>query len=160
MVPKKNLFTLLDAYALYIGSAAQPRPLVFCGSGPLEAELQQKVLGLGLSDKVTFRGLLPSAQVSQALATSIALLLLSTEEQFGLVVPEALAMGVPVIISQNCGARDELVRTGVNGFLVEPDNVPGIAYLMRLISDNEAVWLELSRRRRRRRRSEETWRNS
>jgi len=68
------------------------------------------------------------------------LILPSTEEQFGQVVPEALAMGLPIIISANCGARDELVRTGVNGFVVESDNAEGMASFMLLLATDEALW--------------------
>jgi len=49
-------------------------------------------------------------------------------------------MGLPVILSDNCGSRDVLVRSGVNGFVVEPDNPAGMAYFMRLLSDDEALW--------------------
>jgi glycosyltransferase involved in cell wall biosynthesis len=72
------------------------------------------------------------------------LLLLSTEEQFGLVIPEALSMGVPVIASNNCGACDELVRSGINGFVVEPDNPRGIAYFMDLLGSDSRLWGEMA----------------
>jgi glycosyltransferase involved in cell wall biosynthesis len=144
MVPKKNLFTLLEAFAIYARDVQSPRSLHFCGSGPQEEDLQLRAAALGVADLVVFHGSLPSPEVSCILANSLALLLISTEEQFGLVIPEALAMGVPVIVSANCGACDELVRTGVNGFLVEPDNAAGVAYFMRLIAGDKALWLKLA----------------
>ena len=64
------------------------------------------------------------------LRKSLALILPSTEEQFGFVVLEALALGIPVIVSENVGARDLHVRTGVNGFIFEPDNEKGLAFFM------------------------------
>jgi glycosyltransferase involved in cell wall biosynthesis len=64
----------------------------------------------------------------------------SIEEQFGNVIPEAQAMGLPVILSDNCGGRDLLVRSGVNGFVVESDNPEGLAYFMQLLSEDEGLW--------------------
>src|SRR5262249_28037189 len=122
LVEKKNLFLVLDAFALYAQQASRPRPLHLCGSGPLEAQLREKVEELGVAGYVVFRGLVDSAEISRTLGQSLSLILASTEEQFGLVVIEAQVMGIPILLTPNCGARDELVRTGVNGFLVEADN--------------------------------------
>jgi glycosyltransferase involved in cell wall biosynthesis len=89
---------------------------------------------------VHFRGFLQTQEISRAYGTSLALLLPSIEEQFGNVVPEAQAMGLPVILSDNCGSRDVLVRSGVNGFVVEPDNPVGMAFFMKLMSEDESLW--------------------
>jgi len=144
MVAKKNLFILLDAFSLYAQSVADPRKLHLCGSGPLEQQLKAHAAELGISHLTIFHGFLDSPSVSRILARAVVLLLVSTEEQFGLVIPEAFAMGVPVIVSGNCGACDELVRSGINCFVVEPDNPRGIAYFMELISSNYSLWKKMS----------------
>ncbi|WP_415427301.1 glycosyltransferase, partial [Staphylococcus borealis] len=84
-------------------------------------------------------------EVCRTLATSLALILPSTEEQFGQVIPEALSMGVPVLVSDNCGARDHLVKTWINGFVFEPSNAEGLAFLMRLLSSSESTWTEMAK---------------
>lgn len=140
LVPKKNLSMLLSAYALYRQTVGIPRPLHLCGSGPDEAALRQQADDLGLSEYIVFRGWLQDDAISQTLGQTLALLLPSVEEQFGNVVIEAQAMGLPVILSDNCGARDLLVRSGVNGFVIEPDNPRGMAYFMLLLSGDEALW--------------------
>lgn len=144
MVPKKNLFVVLEAFAHYARLAPSPRQLHFCGNGPLEQQVKQRAKDLGLSDLVVFHGSVDSTAVSHVLRKTVALLLLSTEEQFGLVIPEALSMGVPVIASNNCGACDELVRSGVNGFVVEPDNPKGVAYFMNLLGSDIRLWNEMA----------------
>ena len=68
------------------------------------------VRSLSLDQHVTFMGFVESAEVSKSLVSTLALILPSIQETFGLVVPEALAMGVPVLVSEVCGARDELLR--------------------------------------------------
>lgn len=139
LLPKKNIATVLRALAL-LANAGKARRLVICGSGPMEIELKRLTKDLGLSNVVEFRGFVQTAEVCQTLAQTLALVLPSTEEQFGQVIPEALSMGVPVLTSDNCGARDHLVRTGVNGFIFEPHNVEGLAYLMSLVGSNELAW--------------------
>ncbi|TCT18705.1 glycosyltransferase involved in cell wall biosynthesis [Thiobaca trueperi] len=140
LVPKKNLSMLLSAYALYRQTVSAPRPLHLCGSGPGEAALRQQADDLSLAEYIVFRGWLQDDAISQTLGQTLTLLLPSVEEQFGNVVIEAQAMGLPVILSDNCGARDLLVRSGVNGFVIEPDNPRGMAYFMRLLSEDEALW--------------------
>ena len=143
-VPKKNLPTVLDAYAKYAQSVAIPRTLHLCGSGELDLALREQVSRLKLQDLVIFRNFIQSEEIAKTLANTLALLLVSNEEQFGLVVIEAQAMGVPVIFTPPCGARDELLRSGVSGFMVEPDNPAGIALIMKLIASDEALWRRLA----------------
>jgi len=139
-VPKKNVRMALEAFAIYAKKSPSPRPLHLCGSGPLEGELRQQVRSAGIEHLVHFHGFLQTAEVCRMFATSLTLLLPSVEEQFGNVIPEALAMGVPVIVSDKCGARDLLVRTGVNGFVVESDNPQGMALFMEMLAGDRALW--------------------
>ncbi len=143
MVPKKNVSTALKAFALYASQVSTPRPLHLFGTGPLEAELRQQARMDGIAELVHFEGFQQTAEVSRAYGNSLALLLPSIEEQFGNVVPEALAMGLPVILSDNCGCRDVLVRSGVNGFVIEPDNPVGMASFMQLLSEDESLWRKM-----------------
>ncbi|MDG2535776.1 glycosyltransferase family 4 protein [Sphingomonas sp. HITSZ_GF] len=140
LVPKKNHVMLVDAYARYKATATSPRKLILCGSGPLEADIRERIAAHGLEDWIEVRGNVLPADVATELGRALCLLLPSIEEQFGIVVLEAQALGLPVIVSDNVGARDVQVRTGVNGFVVEPDNPEGMAYFMRSLSDDETLW--------------------
>lgn len=140
LVPKKNLSIALKAMAHYVTQTAAPRPLHIFGTGPLEPELREQARLDGISHLVHFEGFVQTAGISEAYGRTLALLLPSKEEQFGNVVPEAMAMGLPIVLSENCGARDQLVRSGLNGFVVEPDNPIGLAYFMQLLSEDEALW--------------------
>jgi L-malate glycosyltransferase len=144
-VPKKNLAAVLTAYACYARSVIRPRALHLCGSGELEGSLREQVQELGVQELVIFRGFIQSPAVARTLANTLALLLVSAEEQFGLVVVEAQAMGVPVIFSPACGASDDLLRSGINGLMVEPDNPLGIAFCMQLMASDEVLWRRLCR---------------
>jgi glycosyltransferase involved in cell wall biosynthesis len=143
-VPKKNIPLAIRAFALLQQrGAADRRRLLLCGSGSLEPELRRLVAELGVRD-VVFTGFLSPEDVCRTLARALALILPSIEEQWGLVVNEAVALGVPVLCSDNVGARDTLVRSGVNGFTFEPHNHEGLANHMQRLSENEAEWRQMS----------------
>ncbi len=99
---------------------------------------------MGVDADVEFAGFLDHEQVARRLGAALSLLLPSVEEQWGLVVNEAVALGVPILCSDNVGARDSLVRVGVNGFMFEPDNDEGLAALMHLVSEDETLWRGLA----------------
>lgn len=144
-VAKKNLATLLRGYAGYAARAGTAaRSLRLIGDGALRKDLEALARELGVADRVEWPGFLPAEGVSRALADALALCLVSTEEQWGLVVNEALALGLPVIVSSPVGSRDALVRDGVNGYVVEPDDAEGIAQAMFELSHEPARWERMS----------------
>jgi len=140
LVPKKNISLALKAYGLYAKALGdKARHLAICGSGELEDRLREEAKELGLTN-VEFRGWLSEQEVAGTLGATLALIVPSTEEQWGLIVNNALAMGVPVLCSDNVGARDYLVKSGVNGYVFEPDNADGLAYFMKRLTVDEAEW--------------------
>lgn len=144
LVPKKNIAMALEAYGLYARRAGEgARELHICGSGPLERALRAQADELGLSS-VRFRGFVQAPEIAWILAESLALVLPSSEEQWGLVVNEAVAMGLPVLCSWNVGARDALLRNAVNGYAFEPDNPAGLARLMEIIAVDEGAWRRMA----------------
>jgi len=91
----------------------------------------------GIADRVHWRGRLDDAQLAQAYAASDALVLPSQYEGFGIVYLEALAAGLPVVAS-TAGAAGELVRDGVEGWLVPPDDASATAQAIRRLRDGSA----------------------
>ncbi len=144
-VPKKNIETMLEAFACYSREAgAQARPLVMIGSGPLRPELDRLCDRLGITGLVQFTGFLAAPQVSARLASGLALVLVSAEEQWGLVINEALAVGLPVIASFEVGAREALVCNLANGFIVQSASAADIAHALQRIGTDEALWRKMS----------------
>lgn len=100
--PKKNLPVLVDAWA---GLASDPDfadwTLVVAGPDELDhrAELVARVRALGIADRVRFDGPVPEIGKSAAFAAADVFVLPSFSENFGIVVAEALAAGVPAIVS-------------------------------------------------------------
>lgn len=71
-------------------------------------------------------GSLPQAEVAARFHAADCLVLPSRGESFGMVVPEALAAGLPVVVSAGAGAA-ELVREGVNGWVVPAGDAAALA---------------------------------
>ena len=144
-VAKKNIAFLLEAYALYRCEAgASTRRLVLVGGGELEGVVRAKIAALGLREAVEITGFVDAAEVSRRLAGGLALLIPSTEEQWGLVVNEALAFALPVVTSEAPGSRDTLVHNLVNGYVLAPDATQGWAAAMTALASSEAAWGRMS----------------
>lgn len=128
LVEEKGLDDALDAMT----QATTPVTLAIMGEGPYEGPLRQHVAELGLSDRVSFRGWGAPTDVAAFLRSLDAMILLtrttkSVREQFGRVIVEAQACGVPVIGSQG-GAIPDVVGDG--GWII-PERDP--ATLARLL---------------------------
>jgi glycosyltransferase involved in cell wall biosynthesis len=143
-VEKKNLFAALDAYRNYAQLlGAEARPLHLAGSGPLEPKIRDYIRTHDLKN-VVLHGFVNEVQLAQILKGALALMLPSKEEQWGLVVNEALALNLPALVSTNVGARDTLVRQGVNGFVIESLNVEGWVWCMTQLSQSEELWSRMA----------------
>jgi glycosyltransferase involved in cell wall biosynthesis len=142
-IPEKDLTSLIAAYARYRELAQErSRELHICGDGPLEDPLRRQIADLKITG-VALHGFLQRPGVARVLAGGLALILPSIVETWGLVVNEALAFALPVLATDQVGARDLLVRTGVNGYIFEPGNIEGLAHLMLRVSYDESEWRRL-----------------
>ncbi|HXJ00764.1 MAG TPA: glycosyltransferase [Micropepsaceae bacterium] len=105
-------------------------PLTIAGDGPLLSELKQ------FGGKVNCTGWLDGAALSNTMRRARALVFPSTwYETGGLVVLEALAQGIPVIVSRNTGAA-EFIEDGANGYLIDPGDAAGMRAAMLNLTDN------------------------
>lgn len=127
-IAKKNLARLLDAFAAYrAADTTEPWDLVLVGDGELRADLEAQASAMGLGESVRFMGFRQYDDLPAFYALAGGFVHVSTVEQWGLVVNEALAAGLPVIVSRTTGCAGDLVREGVNGWTVDPLDVSDIA---------------------------------
>ena len=135
-IPKKNLFRLIDAYSIYRQHSADPPwHLVLAGDGPLYKKIKNKIQLLELDDVIHLPGFLQQQQLLPYFSHAQCFIHASTHEQWGLVVNEAMAAGLPVIVSQNCGCFEDLVIEGKTGFGFDPTDVAQLSRLMSKISN-------------------------
>ena len=136
-IEKKNLFRLLQAYARYRELAEDKNNLwsfVLLGDGPLKPELKQLVSDLKLESCVQMPGFKQYHELPIYFGLAGAFVHASTTEQWGLVVNEAMASGLPVLVSDRCGCAADLVSAGVNGFQFDPNNADELTQLLLKIS--------------------------
>jgi glycosyltransferase involved in cell wall biosynthesis len=130
--PKKNLSRLIRAYARYRQSAGSTAwSLVIVGEGELKDELVALRDRLGLGASVQFAGPKNYLELPAYYGLASAFVHASTTEQWGLVVNEAMASGLPVLVSERCGCAQDLVQPGVNGILFNPTDIDALARAMR-----------------------------
>ena len=121
-VEKKNLPRLIGTYAKYRQNSEfrgnPPWDLVLLGDGPLRGTLNSELSTLNLHGHVHLPGFKQYDELPVYYALAKAFVHPSTTEQWGLVVNEAIASGLPVIVSERCGCAPELVQD--NGFTFDP----------------------------------------
>lgn len=126
-VAKKNLLQLIKVYKKYCERTSTPWKLVILGDGELRPELEHLRLELGLKDDVLLPGFKQYSELPTYYGMASCFVHASTSEQWGLVVNEAMASGLPVLVSNRCGCAADLVEEGVNGFTFDPYDVTELA---------------------------------
>jgi 1,2-diacylglycerol 3-alpha-glucosyltransferase len=121
--PEKNVDGLLRAFADYRRSGGEWK-LVIVGDGPEKSALSALSEQLQVMDSVVWAGLKTTGDLAPYYAFASCFVLPSSREPWGLVVNEALASGLPSIVSSRCGCVADLIRNGENGIIFEPDT-PG-----------------------------------
>jgi len=137
LTENKRVEDLLRAFA-----AAFPNDSVrleIAGDGPHRAFLESLAAELGIRDRVEFSGLLTREQVRDAMRRANSLVSASQVETFGVVLIEAMATGIPVIITR-CGGPEDFVMDEV-GRLVPPGDLGLLQETMRETVAHCDYWL-------------------
>lgn len=103
LIQRKNVSLILKSFAAVRRNGDT---LTIAGDGPLAQNLMSLSLTLDLGKSVNFVGHLSQEDLAKLYATSNTLVLASTNEVWGLVVNEALASGMHVVVSKNCGVSE------------------------------------------------------
>ena len=149
MVPKKGLFTTLEAFSLFRRTYPSAH-LTIAGDGPLWAQVKNKMRELRIDSSVTLAGFVDQARLRSLFAQAHVFIHPShtTEDGNQEGVPnsmlEAMATGLPVVATRH-GGIPEAVEDGKQGYLVaEKDAVGLAAALVKLASDPE-LWLRFGK---------------
>jgi len=139
LAPEKNVGALLEAYRTYRTVHGRSWGLLIAGSGPEEYSLKQKAAEMKLPG-TTWIGYVRPERLPVYYGLAAALVLPSLSEPWGLVVNEAMASGLPVLVSNRCGCVPDLVRPGINGYTFDPEHPEQLARLMgRIESDKDRL---------------------
>jgi glycosyltransferase involved in cell wall biosynthesis len=119
LVAEKGVFELLEAYAKLESSVRTEVGLVFAGDGVSRDELMQRAKRVE-PGVVCFPGFAQREDLAGLYALADALVLPTHSDPWGLVVNEAMACGLPIIVSSVAGCAADLVEDGWNGYVVPP----------------------------------------
>lgn len=119
-IPEKNLFNLIEAYHRFLTLHPDERTILYLvGSGPLEPVLREKISQLP-HQQIRLFPFVQYDELPSLYQHARGLILASVSDQWGLVVNEAMAAGLPVLVSKGCGCADDLVKNGENGWIMDP----------------------------------------
>ncbi len=144
----KGAFDLIKAFAALPESDRNFAELVLAGNGDLEMA-QQLIVELAVEEKITICAWLSPAQRDALLATADAFILPSYNEGLPMSMLEAMAWGLPVIVTP-VGGIPEVVNHNQNGLLVQPGNQEQLVQAMQNLIRDEGLRISLGTAARRR----------
>jgi glycosyltransferase involved in cell wall biosynthesis len=141
--PRKDVPTLLRAFAGVPGGRERYRLVLAGGDGRASEEILTLVSRLGLGDAVAIEGYMEVAQLRALYSAATLFVLPSLYEGFGLPVLEAMACGTPVVAT-DASSLPEVV--GDAGLLVPPGDPGALAGAMARVLDDAALAADLRQR--------------
>ncbi|MGQ9823848.1 MAG: 1,4-alpha-glucan branching protein domain-containing protein [Desulfotomaculales bacterium] len=143
LVPEKGVQVLLEAMPAVAGRVPGVR-LKVAGKGPYEEYLRDLACRLKVAERVEFVGYVDDQERNRLLREGWAAAFPSLYEPFGIVALEAMAAGVPVVVSDTGGLGD-IVEHGVDGYKVPPGKSDLLAYYLSELLANPLLAEELCR---------------
>jgi glycosyltransferase involved in cell wall biosynthesis len=143
-IPEKRVPALVPALAEARRQIPALRGEIY-GDGPDRTKVLRAIAEFGLDGAVEAPGFVDAALLEDALASALCLVLPSRREGYGLVVVEAAARGVPVVVvADPDNAAVELVEEGVNGAIAAAVDPPELAAAILRVHDGGAALRESS----------------
>jgi 1,2-diacylglycerol 3-alpha-glucosyltransferase len=128
-VPEKGVFDLLSAYAKLDERIRCQVALVYAGDGASREKLKEQAAAI-TPGMVRFAGFVQRSQLAAYYALAEMLILPTYSDPWGLVVNEAMACGLPVIVSRIAGCAADLVKENWNGRLISPGDAAALSTVM------------------------------
>jgi D-inositol-3-phosphate glycosyltransferase len=145
--PRKNVAALIRAYSRVAASSPDLDLVVVGKSQAPENTVTRLIESLGLSRRVHLTGHKEEAELAAIYRGAEAFVMTSRQEGLGIVVMEAQASGLPVIIMR-CGGSDELVEAHEgpdrDGWLVDQGDEEGVAQAIRELAGDPALRARLA----------------
>ena len=132
-IPQKNLELLIRAYAQYRASAGEPWRLVMVGDGPLRSSYEELITDLRV-EGITLTGFRQYEELPAYYGLAAAYVHPAVNDQWGLVVNEAMASGLPVAVSTRSGCFQDLVMRDENGYRFDPGDSSELTRLLLRLS--------------------------
>jgi glycosyltransferase involved in cell wall biosynthesis len=129
MIGRKGVPHLLRAaHLLKARSGANAHfTILLLGDGPERQQYEALACRMGIHDQVRFLGHIPPGQIWHWYEQADVFVLPTLQDNWPLVVPEAMSMGLPVLLSKYAGAVPDLIREGDNGYSFDPQDHEDLA---------------------------------
>ncbi|MBW4545035.1 MAG: glycosyltransferase family 4 protein [Symplocastrum torsivum CPER-KK1] len=137
-IKRKNLPRLFQAYKIYRNRQPDGWRLIVMGSGEEETKLKRMISEEAIPD-VVFPGFRQINELPAYYAHAGAFVHPALNEQWGLVVNEAMACGLPILSAASVGCAYDLIKEGENGFKFNPENVTEMAQAMERTASNSTA---------------------
>lgn len=114
IAPKKRIDLAIDAFQLLPEHVLRKSKLIICGDGDPNyvQSILRRVKNVSISDRLIFRGWVSGTEKSKVLANADCFLLTSEDENFAIAAGEALAAGVPCILSRHVALAEIVMKHG------------------------------------------------
>lgn len=128
-IERKNFILLLKAYKYYSKKSKNSIPLILVGEG-VERKKLEEFVDLERIKNIHFFPFQSQKDLVNFYKKAVLFVVPSKNETWGLVVNEAMASGLPVIVSDKVGCASTLISRGVNGFIFSSNNYIELAELL------------------------------
>ena len=135
LIPRKDPMTLLRAFERMQRRAGAA--VVFMGDGELREALERDARERGVAEAVHFTGFVNQSAIPRHYAMCDVFVLPSTFDPRATVVNEAMACGLPVIVTDRCGPAGDIVRHGDNGFVIAVGDAAALAADLDVLVDRD-----------------------
>jgi glycosyltransferase involved in cell wall biosynthesis len=137
LIKRKGIKELLLGWSLLEKIDTEIGTLIIIGTGPEMDSLKSLVRGLKLK-KVIFEGHVAYDEIARYYAVADVLVMPTLEDNWSLVVPEAMACGLPILCSKYNGCYPELIASGKNGWVFDPLSIKDTYQALRKCIDNRS----------------------
>jgi glycosyltransferase involved in cell wall biosynthesis len=102
------------------------------------------------ANNILYKGTHPQAELYKFYSQGSAFILPSIQDGFGMVIFQAMACGLPVVLSENTGAYDVVTKDGEEGFVIPIRSVEAIKEKIKYLYENQDICIEMGRKAKRR----------
>lgn len=145
-VPLKNLPFLINGMAEVIKSNNKVK-LMLVGEGPLYSQTVKLVCKLNIKDNALLTGRIPNSILPEYYSAADVFVITSNYDNFPNAVIEAMACGLPVVATK-VGGIPQQVEHGVNGFLIQNNNIAELKESILKLVGNRTLCKEIGQRNR------------
>lgn len=149
LTSRKGIHYLIEAFANAAKQSSVPLELHLVGEGEQKEVLEARVKELGMENQVKFFGRVEHEGLTEFYDRAHVFVLPSKNEGMSNAALEALASGLPLIVS-GTGGMQELVTDGINGLFIDPENIDEFATKLAAVAQDQTKLMNFGQESRRR----------